>query len=220
MVRTSRPGRIFNTGNELRVWNGECLSRGVRLAIPHHQGRISPVFDTAGSVLLIEIESGREVRRESRSLSRNDLPARAGEFLSLEPDMLICGAISAPLETLLISSGVQVIGFLCGSVDEVLAAFLNGDIARPEFSMPGCHAWRQRLGQTGRNMTARGFGMGCGGRGRGAGGGGRGRMGGPSAAGPGGTCVCPRCGERVPHTVGQPCNRMACPKCGVLMTRA
>jgi len=51
------------------------------------------------------------------------------------------------------------------------------------------------------------------------GGRGRGRMGGPLAAGPGGGCVCPRCGHRVAHAVGQPCNQKACPKCGTTMTR-
>jgi len=69
-----------------------------------------------------------------------------------------------------------------------------------------------------------GFGRGRGGGGgRGAGGGfggGRGRMGGPRSAGPGGECVCPNCGERVPHVAGQPCNQMKCPKCGTTMTRA
>jgi predicted Fe-Mo cluster-binding NifX family protein len=195
----------------------------VRLAIPHHQGRISPVFDAAGTVLLIDLENGREIARESRSLSQNDLLARTGEFLKLEANVLICGAISAPLETLLVSSGVQVIGFLCGPVDEVVAAFLNGDIAKPEFSMAGCRVWRESHGQTRRNRMARGFGMGMGpggGRGRGAGGGARGRMGGPAAAGPGGTCVCQKCGERLPHTVGRPCNQKTCPKCGATMTRA
>ena len=47
----------------------------------------------------------------------------------------------------------------------------------------------------------------------------RGRMGGPFAAGPGGNCVCPSCGHKVAHTVGQPCNQMQCPKCGTNMTR-
>lgn len=191
----------------------------MRLAIPHHQGRISPVFDAAGSVLLIDLENGRETRRDLRSLSQNELLDRAEELLKLAPDVLICGAISAPLETLLLSSGIRVIGFLCGQVDEVVAAFLSGNIAKPEFSMPGCRAWRQRLGQTGRNIMPRGFGTGCGGRGREAVSG-CGRMGGPSAAGPGGTCVCPQCGERLPHTVGQPCNQTTCPKCGATMTRA
>jgi len=58
------------------------------------------------------------------------------------------------------------------------------------------------------------------GTGRGMGKGqGRGRMGGPYAAGPGGQCVCPKCGSRTTHAAGQPCNQYACPKCGTTMTR-
>jgi hypothetical protein len=46
----------------------------------------------------------------------------------------------------------------------------------------------------------------------------RGRMGG-FTAGPGGSCVCPRCGYSTPHTVGTPCYQQTCPKCGSRMTR-
>ena len=53
------------------------------------------------------------------------------------------------------------------------------------------------------------------GRGRG----GRGRMRGPFAAGPGGTCVCPSCKNKVPHQAGVPCYQMKCPKCGTPMVR-
>ena len=48
---------------------------------------------------------------------------------------------------------------------------------------------------------------------------GRGRMGGPSAAGPDGNCVCPKCGHKEPHIAGQPCNQKTCPKCDTKMTR-
>lgn len=54
------------------------------------------------------------------------------------------------------------------------------------------------------------------GRGRGRG---PGQMGGPKAAGPDGNCVCPNCGRRMPHVVGQPCYQKQCPKCGTQMTR-
>jgi len=68
-------------------------------------------------------------------------------------------------------------------------------------------------------LSARGGGRG--GRGGGTGGtGGRGRMGGPKAAGPVGECVCPNCGERVPHQAGTPCTERKCPKCGTRMVRA
>lgn len=60
-----------------------------------------------------------------------------------------------------------------------------------------------------------------GGRGGGSGRGqgrGPGRMGG-IAAGPDGDCVCPSCGHREPHVVGQPCTGKTCPKCGAHMIR-
>lgn len=47
---------------------------------------------------------------------------------------------------------------------------------------------------------------------------GRGRMGG-FAAGPGGSCVCPKCGAKATHQIGMPCYQQKCPKCGSSMTR-
>ena len=66
-------------------------------------------------------------------------------------------------------------------------------------------------------VQPRGRGLGMG-RGRGAGG--RGRMGGPASAGPGGDCVCPKCGYKKAHGLGVPCYQMTCPKCGTKMARA
>jgi len=48
---------------------------------------------------------------------------------------------------------------------------------------------------------------------------GTGRMGGAKAAGPGGQCVCPKCGHQVAHTRGRPCYKVTCPKCKTSMTR-
>ena len=58
------------------------------------------------------------------------------------------------------------------------------------------------------------------GTGRGMGRGqGKGRMGGPFAAGAGGSCVCPNCGATVAHVAGQSCNTKSCPDCGTKMKR-
>jgi len=63
-------------------------------------------------------------------------------------------------------------------------------------------------------VMPRGRGLEMGG-GRGAGGG---RMGG-FAAGPSGSCVCPKCGYKETHQIGVPCFQKKCPKCKSLMTR-
>ena len=56
-----------------------------------------------------------------------------------------------------------------------------------------------------------------GGMGRGQGGGqGRNRGG---AFGPGGYCVCAKCGEKVTHERGVKCTNLKCPKCGHTMIR-
>ena len=193
----------------------------MRIAIPQWQGRISPVFDVAVNLLLIDVDSGQEMRREERRLLRTDSLARVGEFLSLGAETLICGAISAPLEAGLMASGVRVISFTCGMVNEVLSAFLRGELTSRAFVMPGCHRWRQRQGE---NVMPRGSGMGSGrggggcGQGRGQGRG-TGRMGDPSLAGAGAFFVCSKCGEKVPHTPAQPCKQLLCPKCGGAMKR-
>ena len=49
-------------------------------------------------------------------------------------------------------------------------------------------------------------------------GGSRGRGGG-FAEGPGGNCICPKCGKRVFHQAGATCYNQKCPKCGSAMTR-
>jgi len=37
--------------------------------------------------------------------------------------------------------------------------------------------------------------------------------------GAGGFCICPKCGEKVPHNAGQLCQQTLCPKCNTKMLR-
>ena len=63
-------------------------------------------------------------------------------------------------------------------------------------------------------------GQGGGGFGRGQGSGrGAGQGRGFGGRGPGGSCICPSCGEKVAHQRGVPCKDLKCPKCGSPMVR-
>ncbi len=39
------------------------------------------------------------------------------------------------------------------------------------------------------------------------------------AFGPGGFCVCAKCGEKIPHSRGEKCTTIRCPKCNTPMIR-
>jgi predicted Fe-Mo cluster-binding NifX family protein len=115
----------------------------MKIAIPQWKGRVSPLFDEAREVLLFDVSGGRKHHCEGVTLIGNDPFERARSLRRHGAQLLICGAISHPLEMALISTGVQVISFTCGRIDDVLKAFLNGQLNEKRFLMPGCES-RQR----------------------------------------------------------------------------
>lgn len=44
-------------------------------------------------------------------------------------------------------------------------------------------------------------------------------LGGGTAEGPGGNCICLKCGYKTKHITGEQCYKKVCPKCGAKMTR-
>ena len=115
----------------------------MRTAIPVSDGRISPVFDAARRLLLVDIENGREVRRTEQTVEEPELGPRARRVAESGADVLICGAISRPLEAMLLSAGVGVIPQTCGPVEDVLKAFISGKLTEQAFVMPGCCGHRR-----------------------------------------------------------------------------
>lgn len=117
----------------------------MKIIIPYWQGRVSPLFDAAGTVLVVDMAGGRELGRLTRQLDGNDTMPRIRQTMNLGADVLICGAISWQLECLLRSNGLQVISNICGPVDDVLAAFAAGALQERPFLMPGCQGIRRRM---------------------------------------------------------------------------
>jgi len=132
------------------------------------EDRISPVFDTAGRLMLGEVEGGCLVNRRFEAIESVWPAEKVTRLRALGVEVLVCGAISHPLAAMIAAEGIALVPFVAGEVEQVIAAYLRGDLVRPAFAMPGCVGrCRGRFG-----------------RGRGRGGGGRGRGGGRGAAGP------------------------------------
>lgn len=108
------------------------------IAISNWQGMISPVFDVSNKLCIIEINNKKEIKREHAVLKEINFFLRAKKMANMGIEVLICGAISHELETALISSGIMVIGFMCGEVESVLKAFIQGSLSDSRFFMPGC----------------------------------------------------------------------------------
>jgi predicted Fe-Mo cluster-binding NifX family protein len=110
----------------------------MRLAIPTRSDRISPVFDSAGQILLINLEEGKELSRCVAPLPEDSLAGRATRLKELAVAVLICGGISRTLRQMIEAVGIRVYPWTAGNVEEVLEAYRQGKLDEAEWLMPGC----------------------------------------------------------------------------------
>jgi predicted Fe-Mo cluster-binding NifX family protein len=116
----------------------------MNVAIPTLEDRVSPVFDVARAVVLVELDGDQELRRQTVPLHSQDVARRVAELSQHGVHVLICGAISRPLEATLGAAGIRVIPQTCGPVEDVLRAFVAGQLNDRAFVMPGCCGRRRR----------------------------------------------------------------------------
>jgi len=112
--------------------------------VPTHRGRISPVLDVARHFLLVDTDGNENDKHRELLIENTQITTRARKIADLGIQVLICGAISWPLESMLVSAGVQVIPNTCGVVLEVVEVFLSGRFTEQAFLMPGCCGRRRR----------------------------------------------------------------------------
>lgn len=107
------------------------------LAAPVWEGRISPVFDVAGHLLLVDVDDGIETSRREKTVDSPTPHGWPSALSELGVRLLICGAISDELAAALARHGVRIIPWIRGEVDQVLQAYLAGELPDPRFVMPG-----------------------------------------------------------------------------------
>jgi predicted Fe-Mo cluster-binding NifX family protein len=124
----------------------------MKVAIPTWRDRVSPVFDVAQHLLLLELTDAAEVSRQQVSLPEAELSRRLRRLEDLQIQTLICCGVSQPLKSVLVSNGIEVIDQICGDVEAIIVAYRNGTLDEERFSMPGCGGHHRPKAQ--RNPTA------------------------------------------------------------------
>jgi predicted Fe-Mo cluster-binding NifX family protein len=128
----------------------------MKLAIPIWNGRVSPVFDAAQRILVVDNSGGGETSRREHQLSEAHLPLRVRRLEDMGVDVLICGAISNQVAALVEAAGIKIIPWVSGEVEDVIGAFQREDLESPRYFMPGFGGRRCRRGKRGRSRRGRG----------------------------------------------------------------
>ena len=109
----------------------------MKIAIPIWNDCVASVFDFAHDLLLIDIENGCETSRTEVSTDVKRPPDRVVKLKELGVGMLVCGAISRSMANMVRASGIQVLPYVMGKIDDVLPAYLAGQLGQTRFTMPG-----------------------------------------------------------------------------------
>ncbi len=110
----------------------------MKAAVTVWEGRISPVLDTARSLVVADIEAGGWTSQHEEIFPDDAPQEKVSRLCALGVEVLVCGAVSRPLAELISSSGIRLVPFVSGGLDEILTALADERLPDPAFSMPGC----------------------------------------------------------------------------------
>ncbi len=125
------------------------------LALPTWNDTVSAAFDFARELLVVSIQGSRETGRQAVPFDDKLLPLRVAKLGDLNVDVLICGCISQAAAAMVSQYNIEVVSHVCGSVDDIIAAYLAGKLVAPRFCLPG-FGCRHRHGRGGRCGRGRG----------------------------------------------------------------
>jgi len=109
----------------------------MRIAVPIWEDRISPVLDTAARLLVVDTQKRKETSRFETVLDEQDIHRRCFRIKGLGVDIMVCGAVSRPLLRMLTALEIDIIPGISGNSEDVLTAYLEGNLHQARFLMPG-----------------------------------------------------------------------------------
>ena len=109
----------------------------MRVAVTVWEDTVSTVCDFSSRLLVFDVTGDEVKNRSFIPFETGIMPERVNQLEALGVEVLLCGAISRPLERMIRASGVKVIPCLRGSIEEVIGAYLDGGLSDARFTLPG-----------------------------------------------------------------------------------
>ncbi|MCG8620019.1 MAG: NifB/NifX family molybdenum-iron cluster-binding protein [Desulfobacterales bacterium] len=109
----------------------------MRIAVTAWGNRVSPVFDSARTLLIADIENQAVTRTTYKSFHPDDMSGLAELLKRLDAPTLICGAISTQPAEVLTAHRIKLISFVSGNALEILSTFARRNTVDEAHMMPG-----------------------------------------------------------------------------------
>jgi predicted Fe-Mo cluster-binding NifX family protein len=100
----------------------------VRVAIPRMEESVAPCFEYCATMAIFTIANGTVTDQVDFPLRSQDPFDRVRLLRDQLVDTIICGGVQTTYEDVLRASGFRVISWVSGSVDDLLALFLRGQL--------------------------------------------------------------------------------------------
>jgi len=108
----------------------------MKVALTVWGNRISPVFDSAQTLLVAEIENDKVIKKSFEPFD-SDSSDFSENLKKMDVSVLICGAISERPASIIASSEIKLIPFVTGTPAQILDLYLSNKPVSTSYFMPG-----------------------------------------------------------------------------------
>ncbi len=100
----------------------------MKVAIPRMAESVAPCFEYSATIAIFTVEDGKVVDQIDFPLRNRDPLDRARLLRDQKVDTIVCGGVQDVFEDLLRASGICVISWVSGNVEDLLGLFLRGQL--------------------------------------------------------------------------------------------
>jgi predicted Fe-Mo cluster-binding NifX family protein len=100
--------------------------------------RISPLFDVARRIEIVETAGGRIVKQSQATLDSQNPAQNVKQLAEMGVTTLVCGAISRSVQSIVAAFDIELVAFIHGDLATVIDAWKRNLLHSDRFRMPGC----------------------------------------------------------------------------------